>query len=224
MRPQRGPLSWALRTPPAPRRGHPCRPTEPSSCTTGHTQGLGRVQVSSLQGLRSSRGPGGHPFQKAALAPRKGASRTSPAERLSPPLADQLTWQHSFKGGQACKNEPSKALLTPTEAPVRSTPRAARPPPLWKRQGHDRAPRSLQSPHASLSARDGPSWRPLGRVLTLPVHTAERLGHLRPARPCPELASVTTPPQLDGQGGWAGSVAPTRLSSRALCCPTCGGI
>lgn len=143
---------------------------------------------------------------------------------LSPPLADQLTWQHSFKGGQACKNEPSKALLTPTEAPVRSTPRAARPPPLWKRQGHDRAPRSLQSPHASLSARDGPSWRPLGRVLTLPVHTAERLGHLLPARPCPELASVTTPPQLDGQGGWAGSVAPTRLSSRALCCPTCGGI
>lgn len=79
-----------------------------------------------------------------------------------PPPADQLTWQHSFKGGQACKNEPSKALLTPTEAPVRSTPRAARPPPLWKRQGHNRAPRSLQSPHASLSARDGAFLAPPG--------------------------------------------------------------
>ena len=128
--------------PQAPRRGHPRRPAEPSSCTTGHTQGLRCVQVSSLQGLRSSCRPGGHPFQKAALAPRKGASRTSPAEQLSPhPLADQLTWQHSFKGaGQACKNEPSKAFLTPTEAPVRSTPRAARPRPLWKRQGTTERP------------------------------------------------------------------------------------
>lgn len=178
--------------------------------------GLGHVQVSSLQG------PADVHSRRLTVLHAGVRARMPPAEQLSPhPLADQPTWQHSLKGaGQARKNESSKALLTPTEAPVRRTPRAARPQPPWKRQGHHRA--SLKSPRAAVSRpQTAPSWRSLGRVLTPPVHTAECLSHLLPARPCPEPASVTTSPELDGRGGWAGSIPPTRLSSRALCSPTC---
>lgn len=159
MRPERGPLSWAPRSPPPPaaRRGASSPADRAQSLHHRPHAGPGARPVASLQGLRSSRGPGGRPLRKAALAPHKGASQTPPAEQLSPhPPADQLTWQHSFMGAcQACKHEPSKALLTPAEAPWGAPPGC--PPPALVEAAGTRQSASLpaESAHHRLSATGG---------------------------------------------------------------------
>lgn len=164
MRPERGPLSWAPRTPPGRKTGASLPADRAQSLHHRPHAGPRARLVASLQGLRSSRGLGGRLLRKAALAPRKGASQTPPAEHLSPhPPADQPTWQHSLKGAcQAYKHESSKALLTPAEAPWGAPPGC--PPPALVEAAGTRQSASLpaESAHHGLSATGGAFLAPPG--------------------------------------------------------------